>query len=1038
MKKRKLFGFAVIALLFASMILFNACPEDEKPKATGYSITVESAANGHFEVKEKKAKEGAKINITVVPDSGFRLRGSILIKTASGDEIDPHHESGNLYSFTMPKANVTISGEFVGENEGNVITLTQPTTGGTIEASTLRALEGEEVTLTAHPIAGYKLQNFTVTRTGGTAVATEATEDPNTVTFVMPNVAVTVTATIIPEGAVTHNINLTQSKGGTIAANPESAIVGSTVTLTATASTTLEGFSFGSFSVKQGAADVTLAGTGNTRTFTMPDGAVDVTVVWNRATPANLYPLGAFNFQNNDAGNQEGWGFDGNGGNSNWAAFKAAKYLVIETKSDTPINNFGGIQIVLIAEGTNWASTSIVESTAVINRGTDSVFIVVDLDKLTGYAAVAAKDDGKLVVCYYTPNLTGLHYVNAYLFNGTITKPGDALDMATYGYITKRLKVLSNGFETLVPFTVTFAPNGGTPATIPSIEVFAGDTLGTRMPADPVKGTDYFTGWVYDTDKVLDVDTPITANITVTAGYKASAWTMASTELVLDLLGQQDLFHYQTATATNPPYALPLATSTVVAKNYGNIRIRFPGGFRVSDYEKVTIKYKLYGTSATEKPAEVTSTSSYVIDGWFYQTWNGYGKWLTAADLPTGSGNVTLSEEVQAAKGALLRSGGFTGPGNAGHDSTIPVNMPNPEGFQVSKSGGNSSGFIEVTEIKFSRRDPLAEAAAAVAELTNASSWVVYANANNLIKDAQTASLNAATVIASFKEKVESKIEANDFADFKTWGPTTELAAPKMYVVNGKALTINYVNSLVTGGLLTIDQATGWTVASKAVTGTAPTVTALTYLIGNAATDKAEYVLNLNPVAVFNVVFAANAHGDIHIKDGEADAEVIGHDTDAIVTRSVVRKIGSVTVELVTSTLRIGPTSPIDIVDGTAFTATSQVYTVNVIREAIPENQGASEIKIHFDQDWEGIPTDVFELSQQGYGYRIITLSGLGVSSGYTIEWQMDGAVISGVTGNAHTIFATGLTRGSHSLTVHVVKGGLKYSSPEIKFTVVR
>jgi len=67
--------------------------------------------------------------------------------------------------------------------------------------------------------------------------------------------------------------------------------------------------------------------------------------------------------------------------------------------------------------------------------------------------------------------------------------------------------------------TVKFDTDGGEPATIESITLKKGETLGDNYPSsDPTK-TDYiFDGWYYGEDEYKD-DTPITASITLTARW---------------------------------------------------------------------------------------------------------------------------------------------------------------------------------------------------------------------------------------------------------------------------------------------------------------------------------------------------------------------------------------------------------------------------------------------------------------------------------------------------------------------------------------
>jgi len=66
--------------------------------------------------------------------------------------------------------------------------------------------------------------------------------------------------------------------------------------------------------------------------------------------------------------------------------------------------------------------------------------------------------------------------------------------------------------------TVQFNTNGGNPASIPSVSIPEGSSLGAKFPANPSRSRWNFTGWFYDNFKYT-ASTPVNDDITLTAGW---------------------------------------------------------------------------------------------------------------------------------------------------------------------------------------------------------------------------------------------------------------------------------------------------------------------------------------------------------------------------------------------------------------------------------------------------------------------------------------------------------------------------------------
>lgn len=78
---------------------------------SAYSVTAPSASNGTVKLSAASAASGAKITVTVTPDSGYML-GTLTVKDSGGNTISCAAGSGGTYTFTMPASAVTVSAVF--------------------------------------------------------------------------------------------------------------------------------------------------------------------------------------------------------------------------------------------------------------------------------------------------------------------------------------------------------------------------------------------------------------------------------------------------------------------------------------------------------------------------------------------------------------------------------------------------------------------------------------------------------------------------------------------------------------------------------------------------------------------------------------------------------------------------------------------------------------------------------------------------------------------------------------------------------------
>ena len=140
---------------------------------------------------------------------------------------------------------------------------------GRVTVSSTSPKRGQEVTITVTPNDGYRLDTLSVTGSSNRKVSTSGSG--NTYTFTMPSYSVTVRASFTP---ASRSITVSAVQNGTVNV-PTSATVGSTVTITATPN---KGYVTDAVRVNTSGSAVSVTGTGNQRTFTMPDANVTVSV----------------------------------------------------------------------------------------------------------------------------------------------------------------------------------------------------------------------------------------------------------------------------------------------------------------------------------------------------------------------------------------------------------------------------------------------------------------------------------------------------------------------------------------------------------------------------------------------------------------------------------------------------------------------------------------------------------------------------------------------------------------------------------------
>lgn len=157
------------ALLIIAPFLLSACQVVQIGEGSQvFSVNVQQSTGGFVLIDKSLAVPGETITITVLPDSGYKLKlvayNAMLIENNT---------------FTMPAQNVTVTARFVQVYKLTILSSEH----GTITLSTQEAAYGEFVQVNASPEEGYRLSKILV---NGEAI--------NETNFSMPSNDSTVTA----------------------------------------------------------------------------------------------------------------------------------------------------------------------------------------------------------------------------------------------------------------------------------------------------------------------------------------------------------------------------------------------------------------------------------------------------------------------------------------------------------------------------------------------------------------------------------------------------------------------------------------------------------------------------------------------------------------------------------------------------------------------------------------------------------------------------------------------------------------------------
>ena len=276
-----------------SMYINSTYPHahDYTCSASGAVITMTCSATGSYPCELPTDESGAHTaSLTISPP----VEDGVAIVTADpSDALDvtqisvnyQSKENGNWTDATttpptgngIHRASITYNGASASVTYGlNCVTyVNEDGAHGTVSGP-VNATVGATITPTITPDTGYEIDKLTVTKTG----TTEEVDVTNNESFIMPEADVTISATFkLTDYSVTistpnNHGTVTASKSDNQVSAENPAHYQDTITLTLAPDT---GCELDTITVKDSAnADVTVTGTGDTRTFTMP--ASDVTV----------------------------------------------------------------------------------------------------------------------------------------------------------------------------------------------------------------------------------------------------------------------------------------------------------------------------------------------------------------------------------------------------------------------------------------------------------------------------------------------------------------------------------------------------------------------------------------------------------------------------------------------------------------------------------------------------------------------------------------------------------------------------------------
>ncbi len=200
-----------------------------------YSITVLPFDHGTVTVSKTEAEAGTEITITLTPDQYYAVDTiSITDSTDTGIQTSYSQLQENVYTFTMPEKNVSVSVAFKYVAHNIIISDVQH---GTVTVNKQIAVEGDNITVTLMPEEYYAVESISVTDVSGNVIQVNSFQSQtNIYNFEMAEQDIKIYVTF---KYIAHSIKVklyrdTDQPNGRVTVNTTTAIKGSKITITVT------------------------------------------------------------------------------------------------------------------------------------------------------------------------------------------------------------------------------------------------------------------------------------------------------------------------------------------------------------------------------------------------------------------------------------------------------------------------------------------------------------------------------------------------------------------------------------------------------------------------------------------------------------------------------------------------------------------------------------------------------------------------------------------------------------------------------------
>ena len=276
-------------------------------EADKYDITVSSSTNGSVTASTTQAAAGATITLNISPADGYELNTLEVYKTGEPATKVTVSGTGNKKTFTMPAYAVTVTATFKASVE---VTAAPVFTAGTY-TKTSQAENTAEFTLNNAAASGTNFKVYEAQTGGNALINVTAAADGTTLTLtgisgVTSETDYYISATETGKSESTRTkvtvkpytltpvnryaITVDSITNGEVTASSTEAEAGTTVTLNIAPADGYELNTLKVYKTGESTTKVTVSGTGNERTFTMPAYAVTVAAAFKASVGVTAAP----------------------------------------------------------------------------------------------------------------------------------------------------------------------------------------------------------------------------------------------------------------------------------------------------------------------------------------------------------------------------------------------------------------------------------------------------------------------------------------------------------------------------------------------------------------------------------------------------------------------------------------------------------------------------------------------------------------------------------------------------------------------------